>query len=101
MTHCRLASVIPRSRCACGRAVLTMVASSTTINCATAMTLSAIQRRGSGAGDVPGAEVGEVVVSETVPGTCFLTLAARERELRGPVRPAPIGPYRRSADGPR
>ena len=42
--HWRLSSVKPRSRCALGSAMFTMVASSTTISCAMAMTPRASQR---------------------------------------------------------
>lgn len=46
ITHCRLASDIPRSRWADGRAMFTIVASSTTISCAIAITTRPHQRRG-------------------------------------------------------
>lgn len=52
ITHWRFASDIPRSRWAEGRAMFTMLASSTTINCAIAITTSAHQRRGSGSAAV-------------------------------------------------
>lgn len=50
MAHCRLPSVMPRSRWADGRATLTIVMSSTTISWARAMTPRPHQRRGSGGG---------------------------------------------------
>src|SRR5437660_1186718 len=50
MTHCRLASEMPRSCWACGSAMFTIVESSTTINWAREMNHSAFQRRGSGCG---------------------------------------------------
>ncbi len=48
ITHCRLLSDMPRSRWADGRAMFTIVASSTTMSWAMAMTTSPHQRRGSG-----------------------------------------------------
>ncbi len=48
MTHCLLPSEMPRSVWAEGRAMFTMVASSTTISWASAMKASAFQRLGSG-----------------------------------------------------
>ena len=47
-THCRLASVMPRSRCADGSAMFTMEASRMIMSWAMAMTQSARQRLGSG-----------------------------------------------------
>jgi len=47
--HCRSAWSKPRSACADGRAMLTIVASRATISCASAMTTSASQRRSGGA----------------------------------------------------
>ncbi|GAA4294574.1 hypothetical protein GCM10023086_06850 [Streptomyces venetus] len=43
-THCRLPSEMPKSAWAEGRAMFTMVASSTTMSCASAMKTSALQR---------------------------------------------------------
>ncbi len=45
MTHCRCGSVKPRSACADGSAMFTMVLSRTTISCAIAMTASTHHRR--------------------------------------------------------
>jgi hypothetical protein len=44
MTHCRPSLEKPRSRCAEGRAMFTIVASSTTISCASPITARASQR---------------------------------------------------------
>lgn len=48
ITHCLLPSEMPRSVWAEGRAMFTMVASSTTISWARAMNANAFQRLGSG-----------------------------------------------------
>ena len=58
MTHCRCASDAPRSRCAQGSAMLTIVASSAIISWASAMKVSAIQRRSIGRLVMASANVG-------------------------------------------
>ena len=58
---------MPRSAWACGSAMFTMVASRTTISWETAMTASAIQRRGCGA-PVDGPALGAPGEVEVVPG---------------------------------
>ncbi len=71
ITHCRSASVMPSSRWAEGRAMVTIVASSMTMSCATPITRSASQRLEScvdvaGATAASGPRLDELVTSSPV-----------------------------------
>src|SRR5690242_2308933 len=79
MTHCLLASEMPRSCWALGSAMFTMVESSTTISWAREMKTSAFQRRGSGWSAFSGMRV-----STSVRNAVGLRRAAAERGNKGP-----------------